>query len=112
MSLGGQGSAENPWNFWKGGNTMSDLNYEELKAKLAELEKNLPVASGGALHFKVAAKGGVSAYGLGRYPVTLYYEQWHKLLDGAESLRAFLEANKGALKMRDQGSPSGNGQTI
>ena len=81
---------------------MSDLSYEELKAKLAELEKKLPASGGGgSLHFKIAAKGGVSAYGLGRYPVTLYYEQWQKLLDGVEPLRAFLEANKGALKMRE-----------
>ncbi len=79
---------------------MSDLSYEELKAKLAELQKNQPADGGGSLHFKIAAKGGVSAYGLGRYPVTLYYEQWHKLLNGAEPLRAFLEANKAALKMR------------
>jgi len=81
---------------------MSELSYEELKAKLAELQKNLPtVGDGGALYFKIAAKGGVSAYGLGRYPVTLYYEQWHKLLDAVEPLRAFLEANKAALKMRE-----------
>jgi len=80
---------------------MSDLSYEELKTKLAELQQNLPAPGGsGALYFKIAAKGGVSAYGLGRYPVTLYYEQWQKLLDGAAPLRAFLEANKEALKMR------------
>ncbi len=80
---------------------MSDLSYEELQAKLAELQKHGPAANiGGSLHFKVAAKGGVSAYGLGRYPTTLYYEQWLKLLDGAEALRAFLEANRGALRMR------------
>ena len=80
---------------------MSDLSYEQLKAKLAELQQRLPAAAGGDLHFKIAEKGGVSAYGLGRYPVTLYYEQWQKLLDAVEPLRAFLEANKGALKMRD-----------
>jgi len=79
---------------------MSELSYEELKAKLEELQSHPPAASG-ALHFKVGAKGGVSAYGLGRYPVTLYYEQWQKLLAGAESLRAFLEANKGGLKMKE-----------
>ena len=81
---------------------MSELSYEELKAKLAELEKTPPAPSdAGALHFKIGAKGGVSAYGLGRYPVTLYYEQWLKLLDGVEPLRAFLEANKGGLRMRE-----------
>ena len=81
---------------------MSELSYEELKAKLAELQKTRPATSdGGALYFKIAAKGGVSAYGLGRYPVTLYYEQWQKLLSGIEPLRAFLEANKDGLKMRE-----------
>jgi hypothetical protein len=48
----------------------------------------------------VSAKGAGSVYGLGRYPVTLYYEQWIKLLGHAEPLRSFLEANKGALKLR------------
>ena len=80
---------------------MSELSYEELKARFAELQKKLPTAGDiGALHFKIAAKGGVSAYGLGRYPVTLYYERWQKLLSGIEPLRAFLEANKTALKLR------------
>ncbi len=64
------------------------------------MQKNQPADGGGSLHFKIAAKGGVSAYGLGRYPVTLYYEQWIKLLGGAEQLRSFMESNKGALKTR------------
>ncbi len=54
------------------------------------------------LEFKVAEKGGVSVYGLGRFPVTLYYEQWIKLLDATEDLRAFLEENKSRLKLRPQ----------
>ena len=77
---------------------MSEPSYEELKAKVAELQKQAPAAGG--LTFKVSAKGGVSAYGLGRYPVTLYYEQWTKLLGGIEQLRSFIEANKGALTLR------------
>ncbi len=48
----------------------------------------------------MSAKGGVSLYGLGRFPVTLYYEQWIKLLDQIDQLRSFLEANKGALKLK------------
>jgi hypothetical protein len=48
----------------------------------------------------VSEKGGVSVYGLGRFPVTLYYEQWTKLLDAGEELRAFLEANKSRLKLK------------
>ena len=49
-------------------------------------------------------KGGVSVYGLGRFPVTLYYEQWIRLLDTGEKLRAFLETNKaeGRLKLKEK----------
>jgi hypothetical protein len=49
----------------------------------------------------VSDKGGVSVYGLGRFPVTLYYEQWIKLLDRAQDLREFLEANKEKLKLKE-----------
>ena len=76
-------------------------SYDELKAKLAELEKQ--VAGGrkrGNVEFKVSEKGGVSVYGLGRFPVTLYYEQWIRLLDHAEPIRQFLEENKSRLKLK------------
>ena len=49
--------------------------------------------------FKVSEKGGVSVYGLGRFPVTLYYE-WTRLLYAGEALRAFLEVNKSRLKLK------------
>lgn len=52
------------------------------------------------LTFKVGEKGGVSLYGLGRFPVTLYYEQWRRLLAAAPELSDFLEANKSKLKMK------------
>jgi hypothetical protein len=42
----------------------------------------------------------VSVYGLGRFPVTLYYEQWLRLLDSAKELRTFLEENQGQLKLK------------
>jgi len=48
----------------------------------------------------VGEKGGVSVYGLGRFPVTLYYEQWVRLLDATDGLRAFLEENKHRLKLK------------
>ena len=54
----------------------------------------------GDLEFKVGEKGGVSVYGLGRFPVTLYYEQWIRLLDTSQTLRAFLEENKAAGKLK------------
>ena len=53
------------------------------------------------LTFKVSKKGGVSVYGLGRFPVTLYYEQWVRLLNATDELRDFIQANKASLKLRD-----------
>jgi len=83
---------------------MSEPSYEELKARLAELEKQAGSRRTGSLDFRVGEKGGVSVYGLGRFPVTLYYEQWVRLLDAAPQLREFLEENKsaGKLKLKDQ----------
>ncbi len=80
---------------------MSDPTYDELKAKLAELEKQVQGRKRGTLDFKVSEKGGVSVYGLGRFPVTLYYEQWIRLLDQADQIRAFMEENKNHLKMKN-----------
>ena len=81
---------------------MSEPTKEDLMAKITQLEKQLGSKQSGNLEFKVGEKGGVSVYGLGRFPVTLYYEQWNKLLDAAEDLRTFLEANKSHLKLRPQ----------
>ena len=53
------------------------------------------------VNFKVSDKGGVSVYGLGRFPVTLYYEQWVRLLDSSDALRDFVESNKAKLKLKD-----------
>jgi hypothetical protein len=85
---------------------MAEPSYEELKARLAELEKQKPGHRTGQLDFRVGEKGGVSVYGLGRFPVTLYYEQWVRLLDTAKELREFLEENKaeGKLKLKDKAS--------
>ena len=83
------------------GETMTEPTYEELKAKLAELEKQVQGKKRGTLEFRVSEKGGVSIYGLGRFPVTLYYEQWIRLLEQSEQLREFLETNKHALKLKN-----------
>jgi ribosome-interacting GTPase 1 len=81
---------------------MAEPSYEELKARLAQLEKEVEVKKrSGELSFKVGDKGGVSVYGLGRFPVTLYYEQWNRLLAAAEDIRKFLEENKSRLKLKD-----------
>jgi hypothetical protein len=80
---------------------MAEPTYEELKARLAELEKKTDRRTG-ELDFKVGEKGGVSVYGLGRFPVTLYYEQWVRLLDAVPRLRQFLEENKSRLKLKER----------
>jgi hypothetical protein len=83
---------------------MAEPSYEELKARLAQLEKEVETKKrSGDLIFKVGEKGGVSVYGLGRFPVTLYYEQWNRLLGAVQDLKAFLEENKSKLKLKEQG---------
>ena len=78
---------------------MAEPSYEELKERVAELERK--TGRTGDLEFKVGEKGGVSVYGLGRFPVTLYYEQWVRLLDASEA-RALLENNKDKLKLKQK----------
>jgi len=83
---------------------MAEPTYEELKARLAQLEREAEIKKRtGNLIFKVGEKGGVSVYGLGRFPVTLYYEQWNRLLGAAEEIKKFLEENKSKLKLKEQG---------
>ena len=83
---------------------MAEPPYEELKARLIELEKQVAVRRSGELEFRIGEKGGVSVYGLGRFPVTLYYEQWIRLLDASDKLRAYLEKSKadGRLKLKQK----------
>ena len=70
---------------------------ERLKAENAALKAQ--AARG--VSIKVSEKGGVSVYGLGRFPVTLYKEQWIKLLDMADQIRAFLTAHDTELKTKE-----------
>jgi len=79
---------------------MSEPTKEELMARIAELEKQMGSKRSGRLEFKVSEKGAVSVYGLGRFPVTLYYEQWQRLLSTADALTKFLEENKSKLKLK------------
>jgi hypothetical protein len=83
---------------------MAEPTKEELIARIAELEKQVGGRKRGEVEFRVSEKGGVSVYGLGRFPVTLYYEQWTRLLDSADALRSFLDSNKDKLKLK--GSPT------
>jgi len=73
---------------------------ERLRAENAALKASS--ARRGAVSFKVSEKGGVSVYGLGRFPVTLYKEQWAKLLDLADEIRAFIKAHEAELKSKSQ----------
>lgn len=70
---------------------------ERLRAENARLKKT--VSKGVSL--KVSEKGGVSVYGLGRFPVTLYKEQWAKLLEMADDIRAFIRDNEESLKAKE-----------
>ena len=81
---------------------MTEPTYDELKARLSDLEKQVDAKSRGrSMEFRVSEKGGVSVYGLGRFPVTLYYEQWTKLLNAVPDLKAFIEENKSKLKLKE-----------
>jgi hypothetical protein len=71
----------------------------QLERLRAENERLKRTASRGVT-LKVSEKGGLSVYGLGRFPVTLYKEQWLKLLDMAEELRAFIRENESSLKSK------------
>ena len=78
---------------------------EEYQAEIGRLRAEneaLKKPGRGQLNFRVSEKGGVSVYGLGRFPVTLYCEQWERLLAAVEDLRAFIahEKQRGALKLK------------
>lgn len=77
---------------------------EDLKAELERLRKeNEALKSRGAkgVSLKVSEKGGVSVYGLGRFPVTLYKEQWTRLLDMSDDIRNFIKENESKLKAKE-----------
>lgn len=73
---------------------------ERLKAENAALREQSK-AKPGQFSMKVSEKGGVSIYGLGRFPVTLYQEQWAKLLDRADEIREFIRLHEGELKKKE-----------
>ena len=77
---------------------------EELKAEIERLRtenETLKKPARGQMSLKVSEKGGLSVYGLGRFPVTLYREQWEKLLAMADDIRTFIAENDGALKKKE-----------
>jgi hypothetical protein len=81
------------------------MSDEEMKAELERLRaENTKLKQRGSrgVSMKVSEKGGVSIYGLGRFPVTLYKEQWEKLLDLADDIRGFIKENHSKLKIKGE----------
>lgn len=77
---------------------------EDVMAELERLRKeNESLKKGAArgVSMKVSEKGGLSVYGLGRFPITFYKEQWTKLLDMADDIRAFMKEHDAELKSKD-----------
>ncbi|MGE0606469.1 MAG: hypothetical protein AB7O62_05020 [Pirellulales bacterium] len=79
-----------------------EIKVEDASKLLAEIE----TPKKGALYCKVSAKGAVSVYGLQRMPVTLYVEQWDRLLNFGDDLRQFLKDNDASLKRKDGTTPA------
>ena len=80
------------------------MSDEDLKAELERLRSENAALKKGAssgARMKVSEKGALSIYGMGRFPVTLYKEQWLKLLDMSDEIRAFIAANEAELKTKD-----------
>ena len=80
------------------------MSDQDLKAELERLRRENAALKRGAssgIRMKVSEKGAVSIYGMGRFPVTLFKEQWLKLLDMAAEIRAFIAANESQLKAKE-----------
>jgi hypothetical protein len=81
------------------------LTEDELKAEIERLRaENEALKTGpkrGVLSLKISEKGALSVYGLGRFPVTLYKEQWLKLLGIADEIKSFIEENNQRLKAKE-----------
>lgn len=86
---------------------MSDENLKSAEELAAELEKlkaenaSLKKTRNAGITFKVSEKGAVSVYGLGRFPVTLYKEQWDRLIASSDQLKAFIADNIERLKIKE-----------
>ena len=80
------------------------MSDDDLKAELERLRRENATLKKGAssgIRMKVSEKGAVSIYGMGRFPVTLYKEQWLRLLEMADDIRAFIAANEAQSKAKD-----------
>jgi hypothetical protein len=80
---------------------MPDENFKDELERLRKENEALKKGASSGAHMKVSEKGAVSIYGMGRFPVTLYKEQWLRLLDMSDEIRAFIAANEAQLKSKD-----------
>ena len=81
---------------------MADDNLHAELERLRLENERLKNRQTRGVSLKVSEKGGVSVYGLGRFPVTLYKEQWTRLLDMADDIRAFIKENESKLKAKSE----------
>jgi hypothetical protein len=86
---------------------MADENLKEELERLRAENERLKKRSSRGVTMKVSEKGGLSVYGLGRFPVTLYKEQWVRLLDMAEDIKTFIRENEGVLKSKEDAARDG-----
>ena len=87
---------------------MADDNLKAELERLKQENERLKKRMSRGVTIKISEKGGVSVYGLGRFPVTLYKEQWLRLLDMAEEVRAFIKENEGQLKSKETAAGRAN----
>jgi len=79
---------------------MADNDLQQEIERLRKENASLKQGAARGISLKVSEKGGVSVYGLGRFPVTLYKEQWLKLLDLSDTIREFIKTNEAQLKTK------------
>ena len=80
---------------------MPDENPQDELERLRKENEALKKGASSSVRMKVSEKGAVSIYGMGRFPVTLYKEQWLRLLDMSADIRAFIAANEAQLKSKE-----------
>jgi hypothetical protein len=85
---------------------MAQMTMAEMQAKLADMQKEnerlrQEKAQSGKISFKVSVKGAVSVYGMGRFPITLYREQWERLLAHSGQIENFIATNAKLLSTKD-----------
>jgi hypothetical protein len=89
----------------------SDQQIQDELERLRAENEFLRRTSSKGLSLRISEKGGISVYGLGRFPVTLYKEQWLRLLDMGEDIRGFIKNNESQLKSKAQAQAQSSAST-